>query len=291
MATRKIKDIIKSGKISISAELFPPKQGTELQNYIEIVNQIAKYKPSYMSVTYGAGGSTVGYSAALAKQVQDNGIPALAHLTCIKADEEKILGVLDQYKANGINNILALRGDIPKGLEGNATESFTHASDLTKFIKAHGDFCVGGAAYPDGHPESGTIAQDIENLKYKVDAGMDFLVTQMFFDNNVLYNYMFRMLSAGINIPVVPGIMPVTNAKQILRITELSGTKLPPHFRAVIEKFIDKPEAMKQAGLAHTTGQIIDLIANGFDHIHIYAMNKPEVFGAIMKNLSEIVEE
>ncbi len=291
MTTKKIKDIIQSRKISISAELFPPKQGTELQNYMEIVDQIAKYKPSYMSVTYGAGGSTVGYSAALAKKVQDNGIPALAHLTCIKADEEKILGVLDQYKANGINNILALRGDIPKGLEGNATESFAHASDLTKFIKAHGDFCVGGAAYPDGHPESGSIAQDIENLKYKVDAGMDFLVTQMFFDNNVLYNYMFRMLRSGIDIPVVPGIMPVTNGKQILRIMELSGTKLPPHFRAVVEKFIDKPEALKQAGLAHTTGQIIDLIANGFDHIHIYAMNKPEVFGAIVKNLSEIIEE
>ncbi len=291
METKKIKDIIKSRKISISAELFPPKQGTELQNYMEIVDQIAQYKPSYMSVTYGAGGSTVGYSAALAKKVQDNGIPALAHLTCIKADEEKILGVLDQYKANGINNILALRGDIPKGLEGNATESFAHASDLTKFIKEHGDFCVGGAAYPDGHPESGSIAQDIENLKYKVDAGMDFLVTQMFFDNNVLYNYMFRMLRAGIDIPVVPGIMPVTNGKQILRITELSGTKLPPHFRAVVEKFIDKPEALKQAGLAHTTGQIIDLIANGFDHIHIYAMNKPEVFGAIVRNLSEIIEE
>ena len=291
MKTTKIIDILKTDKVSISCELFPPKQGTELQNSLEIVNKIAQVHPSYMSVTYGAGGSTVGYSAALAKQVQDNDIPALAHLTCVKADEEKIKEVLGQLKANGIANILALRGDIPAGLEKDAIGSFAHASDLMRFIKEQGDFCVGGAAYPEGHPESGSLAQDIANTRYKVEAGVDFLVTQMFFENTILYNYMFRLLPAGINVPVVPGIMPVTNAAQITRICQLSGTKLPPQFRSMVEKFADKPAALKQAGIAYATGQIIDLVANGFNHVHIYTMNRPEIIGGIMANLSEIVKD
>ena len=291
MKTTKIIDILKTDKVSISCELFPPKQGTELQNSLEIVNKIAQVHPSYMSVTYGAGGSTVGYSAALAKQVQDNDIPALAHLTCVKADEEKIKEVLSQLKSNGIANILALRGDIPARMEKDAIGSFAHASDLMRFIKEQEDFCVGGAAYPEGHPESGSLAQDIENTKYKVEAGVDFLVTQMFFDNTILYNYMFRLLKAGINVPVVPGIMPVTNANQIIRICQLSGTKLPPQFRAMVEKFADKPAALKQAGIAYATGQIIDLVSNGFSHVHIYTMNRPEIIGGIMANLSEIVKD
>lgn len=290
MHNKKIIEILNDGRIHLSCELFPPKQGAELQNSLEIVNRIAAVKPSYMSVTYGAGGSTVGYSAALAKEVQDNGLPALAHLTCVKADEVKITEVLQQLQGHGVNNILALRGDIPADMQGDHQGSFAHASDLMRFIKEQGDFCVGGAAYPEGHPESGSLEQDIENTKYKVEAGVDFLVTQMFFDNTILYNYMFRLLRAGINVPVVPGIMPVTNAKQIIRICQLSGTKLPPQFRAMVEKFADKPEALKQAGIAYATGQIIDLIANGFDNVHIYTMNKPEIFKGIMDNLSEIVD-
>ena len=290
MHNKKIIEILNDGRIHLSCELFPPKQGAELQNSLEIVNRIAAVKPSYMSVTYGAGGSTVGYSAALAKEVQDNGLPALAHLTCVKADEVKIIEVLQQLQGHGVNNILALRGDIPADMQGDHQGSFAHASDLMRFVKEQGDFCVGGAAYPEGHPESGSLEQDIENTKHKVEAGVDFLVTQMFFDNTILYNYMFRLLRAGINVPVVPGIMPVTNAKQIIRICQLSGTKLPPQFRAMVEKFADKPEALKQAGIAYATGQIIDLISNGFDNVHIYTMNKPEIFKGIMDNLSEIVD-
>lgn len=290
MHNKKIIEILNDGRIHLSCELFPPKQGAELQNSLEIVNRIAAVKPSYMSVTYGAGGSTVGYSAALAKEVQDNGLPALAHLTCVKADEVKITEVLQQLQGHGVNNILALRGDIPADMQGDHQGSFAHASDLMRFVKEQGNFCVGGAAYPEGHPESGSLEQDIENTKHKVDAGVDFLVTQMFFDNTILYNYMFRLLRAGINVPVVPGIMPVTNAKQIIRICQLSGTKLPPQFRAMVEKFADKPEALKQAGIAYATGQIIDLISNGFDNVHIYTMNKPEIFKGIMDNLSEIVD-
>lgn len=283
----KIIDLLKSEKICISCELFPPKQGTELQNALEIVNKIADVRPAYMSVTYGAGGSTVGHTAAVARAVQANGIPALAHLTCVQSDTDRIMHVLQDLQSGGIENILALRGDLP---QGSVIGEFHHASDLAAFIKRQGDFCVGGAAYPEGHPEAGALDKDIENTKYKIDAGVDFLVTQMIFDNNVLYNYMFRLLSAGINVPVVPGIMPVTNAKQIARICQLSDTKLPPQFRAIVEKFADKPEALKQAGIAYATGQIIDLLANGFTNVHIYTMNKPEIIGGIMHNLSEITK-
>lgn len=286
MDSIKIIDILKEDKVGVSCELFPPKVGSELGNALNIVDEIAKVKPSYMSVTYGAGGSTVGYTAAIAEQIQKNNIPALAHLTCVKSDEAKIKAVLDNLSGNGINNILALRGDLP---DGKVDGCFEHANELVSFIKKQGDFCIGGAAYPEGHPESGFMDQDIENMRHKVDAGVDFLVTQMFFDNSILYSYMFRLLKAGIDIPVVPGIMPITNAKQILRICQLSGTKLPPSFRAMVEKFADDPLALRQAGIAYTTGQIIDLIANGFNHIHIYTMNKPEVIGGVMKNLSEIV--
>lgn len=289
MGSIKLTEVLKSDKVCISCEVFPPKQGAELQNSLGIVKRIAEVQPSYISVTYGAGGSTVGYSAALAKEVQSYGLPALAHLTCVQADEAKISQVLDEMKNNGIKNILALRGDIPAGAQGTGG-CFAHASDLMRFIKERGDFCVGGAAYPEGHPESGSMARDIANTKYKVEAGVDFLVTQMFFDNTILYNYMFRLLSAGINVPVVPGIMPVTNANQINRICQLSGTKLPPQFRAMVEKFADKPAALQQAGIAYATGQIIDLAANGFNHIHIYTMNRPEIIGGIMRNLSEIVK-
>ena len=285
---KKIIDILKDDRIGISCELFPPKIGSELQNALEIVDEIAKVKPSYMSVTYGAGGSTVGYTAAIAERIQSHAIPALAHLTCVKSDEAKLSEVLANMESKGIKNVLALRGDLPNGqVEG----CFEHANELVTFIKSKGDFCIGGAAYPEGHPESGFMDKDIENMKHKVDAGVDFLVTQMFFDNNILYNYMFRLLKAGIDIPVVPGIMPITNAKQILRICQLSGTKLPPSFRAMVEKFADKPEALKQAGIAYTTGQIIDLVSNGFNNIHIYTMNRPDIIGGVMKNLSEIVEK
>ncbi len=283
----KIIDVLKNEKVCISCELFPPKQGTELENAFAIVDKIAQVQPSYMSVTYGAGGTSVGHTVAIAKAVQDHNIPALAHLTCVKSDENKILEVLQQLKDNGIKNVLALRGDLPDGTHDGY---FAHASDLAKVIKANGDFCVGGAAYPEAHPEAGALDKDIENTKYKIDAGVDFLVTQMFFDNTILYNYMFRLLSAGINVPVVPGIMPVTNAAQINRICQLSGTKLPLQFRAIVEKFADKPEALKQAGIAYATGQIIDLIANGFKNIHVYTMNRPEIIGGIMRNLSEIVK-
>lgn len=282
----KITELLKDDKPCISCELFPPKAGSELQNALKIVDKIAEIKPHFMSVTYGAGGTSAGQTVAIAKAVEEHNIPALAHLTCIDATGDGIESMLGKFRDNGIQNVLALRGDAVT----DKPREFMHASDLMRKISASGDFCIGGACYPEGHPEAGSLDKDIENTKKKIDAGCEFLVTQMCFDNNIMYNYMYRLLRNGIDVPVVAGIMPVTNAKQINRICELSGTKLPPHYRAIVERFADDPQALMQAGIAYALGQIIDLIANGFKNIHVYTMNKPEVIGGIMKNLSEIIK-
>ena len=282
----KITELLKDEKPCISCELFPPKAGSELQNALKIVDKIAEINPHFMSVTYGAGGTSAGQTVAIAKAVEEHNIPALAHLTCIDATGDGIDGMLANFRANGIQNVLALRGDAVT----DKPREFMHASDLMRKISASGDFCIGGACYPEGHPEAGSLDKDIENTKKKIDAGCEFLVAQMCFDNNIMYNYMYRLLRNGIDVPVVAGIMPVTNAKQINRICELSGTKLPPHYRAIVERFADDPQALMQAGIAYALGQIIDLIANGFKNIHVYTMNKPEVIGGIMKNLSEIIK-
>lgn len=282
----KITELLKDDKPCISCELFPPKAGSELQNALKIVDKIAEIKPHFMSVTYGAGGTSAGQTVAIAKAVEEHNIPALAHLTCIDATGDGIESMLGKFRDNGIQNVLALRGDAVT----DKPREFMHASDLMSKISASGDFCIGGACYPEGHPEAGSLDKDIENTKKKIDAGCEFLVAQMCFDNNIMYNYMYRLLRNGIDVPVVAGIMPVTNAKQINRICELSGTKLPPHYRAIVERFADDQQALMQAGIAYALGQIIDLIANGFKNIHVYTMNKPEVIGGIMKNLSEIIK-
>ena len=284
----KIIDLLKSPKVCVSCELFPPKKGSELEHAQEIVRTIAIQGVDYMSVTYGAGGTAVGKSVALVSEIERCGVPALAHLTCVGADEQKIEGVLDQLKAANVQNVLALRGDLPQGQE-HPLGDYAHASDLVKKIKSYGDFCVGGATYPEGHPEAAGLDDDLEHTKMKVEAGCDFLVTQMFFDNSMFYNFMYRMLAKGIQVPVVAGIMPVTNLKQIEKIFTLSGTPVPAPLRAMAERFADHPAALKQAGMAYAIGQIVDLIANGFTNIHIYTMNKPDIIGGIRSNLSEII--
>ena len=284
----KIIDLLKSPKVCVSCELFPPKKGSELEHAQEIVRTIAIQGVDYMSVTYGAGGTAVGKSVALVSEIERCGVPALAHLTCVVADEGKIEGVLDQLKDAHVENVLALRGDLPQG-QDHPLGDYAHASDLVKKIKSYGDFCVGGATYPEGHPEAAGLDEDLEHTKMKVEAGCDFLVTQMFFDNSMFYNFMYRLLAKGIQVPVVAGIMPVTNLKQIEKIFTLSGTPVPAPLRAMAERFADHPAALKQAGMAYAIGQIVDLIANGFTNIHIYTMNKPEIIGGIRSNLSEII--
>ena len=286
----KISEILKDNKVHISCELFPPKSGMPMTDAYEVVRKMATLSPSFMSVTYGAAGTESGRTADLADEIQNkNGITALAHLTCVTADKEKIKQVLGDLAARGIENILALRGDIPQNCDFPASDQFHHASDLIYEIKRHGDFCIGGACYPEKHPDSENSEQDLCHIKEKVDAGCSFLTTQMFFDNNILYHYLFRLLQKGVDVPVIAGIMPVTNAKQITRICALCGASLPPRFRAIVDRFADNPKAMKQAGIAYATEQIIDLVANGVHNIHIYTMNNPDIAGKIMDNLSEVI--
>lgn len=285
----RLTELLNSDKVTISCELFPPKQGAQLSNYKKIVSDMAALGPAYMSVTYGATGGTSDYTVELANEVRNvNHIPALAHLTCASSTKEKVASVIRELKESKIENILALRGDIPSDTDFPLPDQYHHASELIADIKAQGDFCIGGACYPEGHPESKTIFEDLDHLKEKVDVGCEFLTTQMFFDNNIFYNFLYKALKKGIQVPVVAGIMPVTNANQIKRITSLSGNMVPARFLAIVDRFGDNPAAMKQAGIAYATEQIIDLVANGVSHVHIYTMNKPDIAGAILKNLSEI---
>ncbi len=289
----KVIDIIKADKPALSFEVFPPKTSDTFESVKSATEEIAKLKPSYMSVTFGAGGSNAGFAVEVAGNLQKNyGVTTVGHLTCIGADKATIAARIEQMKAQGIENILALRGDKPRDWSDDRALyiDFEHACELVSFIKAHGDFCIGGACYPEGHPEADTQKQDIANLKLKVDAGCEFLTTQMFFDNNILYNFIYKLREAGITVPIVAGIMPVTNPKQIARICALSGSLLPKRFIQIVDRFGDNPEAMKQAGIAYATDQIIDLYANGINAIHVYSMNKPDVAAAIQANLSEIIK-
>lgn len=284
----KIKDILGQGKPTLSFEVFPPKTEDRYDSVERAAMEIAKLWPAFMSVTYGAGGGTSRFTADIAAALQDQyHVPTLAHLTCVSSTREKVHTVLAELKERGVENILALRGDIPA--DGQVEKDYRYASELIYDMKQMGDFCIGAACYPEGHVESANKSADIEYLKEKVEAGCDFVTTQMFFDNNILYNYLYRIREKGITVPVVAGIMPVTNVSQIKRICAMSGTNLPSRFKAIVDRFGDNPAAMKQAGIAYATEQIIDLIANHVNGIHVYSMNKPEVAARIRDSLSDII--
>ena len=283
----KIRDILAEGRPTLSFEVFPPKTADAYESVEKAASKIAELKPDFMSVTYGAGGGTSDYTVKIASTIKEEyGVTPLAHLTCVSSTREKVHHVLEELKAHKIENVLALRGDIPQ--DGKTPEVYHYASELIHEIKEAGDFCIGAACYPEGHPESQTLEEDLIHLKEKVDAGCEFLTTQMFFDNNILYNFMYKALKHGIDVPVVAGIMPITNANQVKRSIALSGSLVPRRFLAIVDRFGSDPAAMKQAGIAYATDQIIDLIANGVNHVHIYTMNKPDVAGAILENLSDI---
>lgn len=283
----KIKDILAKGEPTLSFEVFPPKTEDKFESVEKAALEIARLKPAFMSVTYGAGGGTSQYTVDIATAVKAQDVTPLAHLTCVSSTREKVHSVLDELKTHGIENVLALRGDIPK--DGKVEKDYRYASELIAEIKSAGDFCIGAACYPEGHVESANKTVDIQHLKEKVEAGCDFVTTQMFFDNNILYNYLYRIREQGITVPVIAGIMPVTNVSQINRICSMSGTYLPARFKAIVDRFGDNPAAMKQAGIAYATEQIIDLIANHVNGIHIYSMNKPDVAAQIQASLSEIL--
>ena len=290
----RLTEILNSEKLSLSFEVFPPKTDSSFNSVKVATEEIAKLRPSFMSVTYGAGGGTSQYTLDIAENIKKQyGVPMLAHLTCVSSTKETVLERIEAMKNAGIENIMALRGDLTPEMESQDRSkwAYRHAIDLIRDIKESGaDFCIGGACYPEIHPESADQKEDIKYLKEKVDAGCSFLTTQMFFDNNLLYNFLYKIREVGITVPVIPGIMPITNANQIARAIKLSGSFVPQRFKSLVDKFGHSPEAMKQAGIAYATDQIIDLFANGITNVHVYSMNKPDVAAKIQSNLSEIIK-
>ncbi len=291
----KIIDLLKSDKLSLSFEVFPPKTETNFESVKSATEDIAKLKPAFMSVTYGAGGGTSKYTLDIAKNIKElYGVPTLAHLTCVSSSKETVKQKIKEIADAGLTNVMALRGDIPSNMVNGDRSGwdYKYAVELVEELKNSGyDFCIGGACYPEVHPESINQKDDIKRLKEKVDAGCDFLTTQMFFDNNLLYNFLYKIREAGITVPVIPGVMPITNANQVERAMMLSGSFMPQRFKSLVDKFGSDPDAMKQAGIAYATDQIIDLYANGITNVHVYSMNKPDVAEKIQNNLSDILGE
>lgn len=285
----KVSEILKQDKITISFEVFPPKKAEGMQNVLQAAAKIAALKPDFMSVTYGAAGSLSKMTVDVATDLMDrHGVTVIPHLTCVCSDREFIHSQIDLLKEKGIENIMALRGDVPEG--GRSSNDYEHASDLIREIRSRSDLCIGAACYPEGHVESTNRSADIDRLKEKVDAGADFLTTQMFFDNDVFYNFLYRAREKGIHVPILAGIMPITAPKQLGRAVALAGTHVPFRFSAIVDRFKDQPDALKQAGIIYASEQIIDLIANNVRHIHVYSMNKPEVAAGILANISEIIK-
>ena len=289
----KIIDILKQDTLSMSFEVFPPKTDAAFDSVKTATEEIAALAPSFMSVTYGAGGGTSAYTLEIARNIEAKyGVPMLAHLTCVSSTREMVAERVAAMKAAGIHNVMALRGDLTPEMEGKDRSgwAYRHAVELIReLVESGGDFCIGGACYPEVHPESANQKEDIQHLKEKVEAGCQFLTTQMFFDNNLFYNFLYKVREAGITVPIVPGIMPITNAKQVERSIKLSGSHMPQRFKSLVDKFGDDPAAMKQAGIIYATDQIIDLYANGISNIHVYTMNKPDVAAQIQRNLSDIL--
>ncbi len=288
----KVSEALKGEKRTISFEVFPPKTDSSFETVRSATEEIASLSPSYMSVTYGAGGGTSKYTIEIAKNIKDKySVPTLAHLTCVSSTRETVRERILDMKNAGIKNVMALRGDIPVGME-NAPRDYKYAIELIRDIRESGyDFCIGGACYPEVHPESLSADLDIMHLKEKCDGGLDFLTTQMFFDNELYYRFLDKARAGGISLPIIPGVMPITRANQVERAISLSGSYVPRRFLSLVDKFGDDPKAMMQAGIAYATDQIIDLFANGVTNVHVYSMNKPEVARAILYNLSDILHK
>lgn len=283
----KVTELIKSKELALSFEVFPPKTADKWDATLASIDKIAALRPDFISVTYGAGGGTSAYTTDIGRHIQDDfGIPVVAHLSCISSTPEQVQAQLVRIKDAGIENILALRGDIPEGFDG--PYHYHHADELMVEVKAAGDYCMGGACYPEGHPDAGNLYEDIELLKKKVDAGADYLTTQMFFDNNDFYSFLNKVRQAGIDLPIIPGLMPMTNAKRIKRMMSMSSASYPTRFRRLVDRFGQDNVAMRQAGIVYLTEQVLDLYANGVGAVHVFAMNNPAVMEGLMRNLEGI---
>lgn len=271
----KIKELFTLKQPTISFEVFPPNSVYTLDRVYEVIDELSLLKPDFMSVTYGAGGSTRGNSVNIASKIKNvNKIEALAHLTCIGAKKEEIDRILNELKENNIENIMALRGDKPQDME-IADGDFLYANELIKYIKSKEDFSIGGAFYPEGHQETNDLL-DLFNLKNKVESGTDFLISQIFFENEKYYEFKEKLQKLNVNVPLIAGIMPITNGKQIRRITSLCGCSIPEKLKKILDRYEDNPKAMQEAGIAYAMEQIIELLSDDIAGIHIYTMNRVE---------------
>ena len=288
----KISELLKQDGYRLSFEVFPPKKSTGLESVRQATEEIAKLAPSFVSVTYGAGGGTSDYTLDIAQNIKERtGVPVLAHITCVSSSREKVAGYIKRLKEAGIENVMALRGDLTPEMEGQDRSGwdYRYAYQLVEELKAAGDFCIGGACYPEVHPESANRCEDVLHLKQKVNAGCDFLTSQMFFDNDLFYSFLYRVRDIGIDVPVIPGIMPITNANQVEKAVKLSGCHMPMRFMSLVDRFGGNAAAMEQAGIIYASEQIIDLYANGIRNVHVYTMNKPRVAEGILRNVSAIL--
>ena len=289
----KIIDTIKNDELTLSFEVFPPKKEGSYESVKNATEEIAALCPSFMSVTYGVGGGTSNYTIDIAKNIQDKyQVPMMAHLTCISSTKEVVARQIEKIHEAGIENVMALRGDIPAEMteEDRSHWDYQHAVQLVRELRESGyDFCIGAACYPEIHPESTSSREDILHLKEKVDAGADFLTTQMVFDNDLFFHFLYQLRERGISVPVVPGIMPITTSKQIFKAVRMSSAFIPRRFKAVSDRFGEDPQAMKKAGILYAADQIIDLYANGIRHVHVYSMNKPDVAKGILDCLDGIL--
>ncbi len=277
-------------KIIFSLEVFPPKKTSSVDVIYKTLEELGDIHPDFISVTFGAGGSgNSRYALDIASKISENGIIPMLHLPCINFTKEEIDSALDEAKSRGIENILALRGDINPDI--TPVKQFSHASDLIPYIKTRGDFDVAGACYPEGHPDSETLDEDIENLRKKVDSGADHLITQLFFDNEYFYNFRDKAVKVGINVPIEAGIMPVVNKNQIERMVTTCGASLPHKFVKIMQKYGQNPEAMRDAGIAYAINQIVDLAASDVDGIHLYSMNNAYVARKISEAVSGVLGE
>ena len=290
----KISEILKSNKRTLSFEVFPPKTESAFDSIKAATEEIASLSPAFMSVTYGAGGGTSRYTVDIAENIEKKySVPTLAHLTCVSSTKETVRARINDMRAAGIRNVMALRGDIPEKMRNMDRSSwdYRYASELVREIReSGGDFCIGGACYPEVHPESKSREEDVRNLRFKVEEGCDFLTTQMFFENGLYYSFVERARAVGIVVPIIPGVMPITNVNQIERAISLSGSYMPKRFLDMAEGFADDQAAMTEAGITYATEQIIDLFDKGVTNVHVYSMNKPQVARTILNNLSDVLK-
>lgn len=285
----KISSLFEQGRTVFSFEVFPPKKDGSISTIYNTLEQLTDLHPDFISVTYGAGGSAAGCSTReLCCYIKEKlHTESIAHLTCVNSTKADIDRIIGEFEESGIENVLALRGDINPDFPPK--EDFRHASDLISYMKERSSLHFSGACYPEGHMESPTIIDDIRNLKIKVDAGAEHLISQLFFDNEHFYEFIEKARIAGINVPIEAGIMPCVNANQIKRMVTMCGASLPPKFTKMIQRYENNEEAMRDAGIAYAVDQIIDLVAHGVDGIHLYTMNNPYIARKISESVEKVI--